>query len=171
MRLYLTAILLLHSIFTSGQIPMPEFIGQPFPKFVAANEECKISNDSLLGKVVLINFWFEGCHPCLAEFEGLNEIAQILKENKDFEFISFTWDDAETVNRVRENYKLQFKVFSLDIKECNRLNLGSGYPKTMILDKQGKVKFIIGGGSRDSKTAKEYVMSTLLNEIQDELKL
>ena len=108
MRLLLLFTLLQLTIFSFGQIPTgngfdydslfsvksKEAIGKPFPKFVAANEESKISNDSLLGKVVLINFWFEDCHPCLAEFEGLNELAQTLKENKDFEFISFNCENT-----------------------------------------------------------------------------
>src|SRR5438309_8280297 len=85
-----------------------EAIGKPFPAFVAANEQGSINNDSLKGKVVLINFWFEGCHPCIAEFDALNELAEKLKPNKDFEFISFTWDNAETIQRVKEKYQLQF---------------------------------------------------------------
>src|SRR5437762_1839939 len=61
-----------------------QILGKPFPHFVAANEKGKISNDSLIGKVVLINFWFEGCQPCIAEFDALNELAQKLTENKNF---------------------------------------------------------------------------------------
>jgi thiol-disulfide isomerase/thioredoxin len=100
-------------------------LGKPFPHFVAANEKGKISNDSLIGKVVLINFWFEGCHPCIAEFDALNELAQKLTGNKNFKFISFTWDNTETVKRVKEKYKLQFQVFQASAKECRRLNQDS----------------------------------------------
>jgi thiol-disulfide isomerase/thioredoxin len=142
-------------------------VGKPFLNFVAENEKGKINNDSLKGKIVLINFWFEGCHPCLAEFGALNELAQKLKENKDFEFISFTWDNAETIMRVKEKYDLQFKVFYS--KECSRLNLKLGYPTTMILDRQGIIKYIINGGTIDPLKAREFVMNTLLPQIQKEL--
>jgi thiol-disulfide isomerase/thioredoxin len=146
-----------------------EAIGKPFPKFVAINESGKINNDSLIGKVVLINFWFEGCHPCLAEFGGLNELAQELKENRDFEFISFTWDDSITINRVKEKYKLQFKVFSVDGEECSRLNQNNGYPTTIILDRQGIIKYLVFGGNSDAGKAREFVMTDLLSKIQKEL--
>jgi peroxiredoxin len=144
-----------------------EATGKPFPSFVAENEQGKINNDSLKGKVVLINFWFEGCHPCVAEFGALNELAEKLKGNKDFAFISFTWDNAETIKRVKEKYQLQFKIYYS--KECSRLNLRLGYPTTMILDRQGIIKYVVNGGLLDPEKAREFVMTTLLPMIQKEL--
>jgi len=182
MRLLLSLALLHLSIFSFGQAPnepvrfdidsfnkakIREATGKPFPNFVVVNEGGQINNDSLKGKVVLINFWFEGCHPCLAEFGALNELAQKLKRNKDFEFISFTWDNAETIKRVKEKYRLQFKVFYS--KECNRLNLGLGYPTTIVLDREGRIKYLVNGGSLDQEKAREFVMNTLLAKVQQEL--
>lgn len=37
-----------------------EAVGKPFPKFVAKSDKGEFSRDSLMGQVVLINFWFEG---------------------------------------------------------------------------------------------------------------
>lgn len=146
-----------------------EIIGKPFPDFVAANEEGKVNNDNLKGKVVLINFWFEGCHPCLAEFGALNELAQKLKGYKDFEFISFTWDNKETIKRVKKKYKLQFKVFQAAAQECMRLNQNSGYPTTIILDRQGIIKYWKMGGMIETEKAREYVTEILLPKITEEL--
>jgi len=183
MKIFLSLTLLQLSIFLSGQTPRKsaninidslilvkakDAIGKPFPNFVAKNEKGKINNKSLMGKVVLINFWFEGCHPCLAEFDALNELAQKLKGNNDFEFISFTWDNTEAIKRVKEKYELQFKVFHVDDKECRRLNQNNGYPTTIILDRKGKIKYLVCGGTTDKEKAKEFVMTTLLPEIQKE---
>jgi len=182
MRLILSLATFHLAVFSFAQIPtnsarfdvdsfnnakINEATGKPFPTFIAENEQGKINNDSLRGKVVLINFWFEGCHPCLAEFGALNELAEKLKGNKDFEFISFTWDNAETIKRVKEEYQLQFQVFYS--KECNRLNLRLGYPTTMILDRQGIIKYVVNGGSLDPQKAREFVMNTLLPEVQQQL--
>lgn len=146
-----------------------EAVGKPFPKFVAKTDKGEFSSDSLVGKVVLINFWFESCHPCLAEFPALNELAQKLKGNKDFEFISFTWDNPETIRRVKDKYKLQFKVLSVDAKECRRLNGNNGYPTTIIVDRKGVIRYLTFGGSTDPDQAKDFVMNTLLPKIQKEL--
>lgn len=115
----------------------------------------------------MINFWFEGCHPCLAEFGALNELAETLKGNPDFEFISFTWDNAETIKRVQEKYRLKFKVYYS--KECSKLNRRFGYPTTMILDREGIIKYLVSWGTTDPLKAREFVMNTLLPEIQKEL--
>jgi thiol-disulfide isomerase/thioredoxin len=48
-----------------------------------------MNDDSLKEEAVLINFWFEGFHTCLAKFGALNELAEKWKRNKEFEFISF----------------------------------------------------------------------------------
>ena len=149
------------------KVKASQILGKPFPTFTAVNEQTTINNDSLKGKVVLINFWFEGCHPCRAEFGALNELAEKLKGNKDFEFISFTLDNPETIKRVKEKYKLQFKIFHS--KECSRLNQKSGYPTTFILDRRGMIKYWNMGGSIDTEKAREYVMTTLLSKLQQEL--
>jgi len=145
-----------------------EILGKPFPQFVATSEKGNINNDSLIGKVVLINFWFEGCHPCVAEFGALNELAEQLKENKDFKFISFTWDDSETIKKVMEKYKLQYEVFQAPPGECKRLNQDSAYPTTMILDKHGIIRYWEMGGDTDPAGAREFVMTTLLPKIQQQ---
>jgi thiol-disulfide isomerase/thioredoxin len=184
MRLLLSLALLQLNIFAFGQNRvktatidfdslmkprLSEILGKAFPTFVAANEKRKISNDSLMGKVVLINFWFEGCPPCIAEFNAFNELAQKLKGNKNFEFISFTKDNTETIKRVKEKYNLQYEVFQASTKECYRLNKNSGFPTNFILDKQGTIKYWNMGGDNDPARAREFVMTTLLPKIQQEL--
>ena len=144
-------------------------VGTSFPKFAAPSKGKLINNEHLSGKVVLVNFWFEGCAPCLAEFDALNELAEKFKAQKDFEFISFTWDNSETINRVKEKYKLKFKVLSADANECRRLNLNNGYPTTMVLDRKGIIKYIVSGGNTDPARAREFVMNTLVSEIEKEL--
>ena len=144
-------------------------VGKSFSKFAASSNGTVVNNEILLGKVVLVNFWFEGCAPCLAEFDAFNELSEKFKSQKDFEFISFTWDNAETIKRVTEKYKLNFKVLSADMNECSRLNLNNGYPTTMVLDRKGIIKYITSGGSTDPAKAREFVMNTLVSEIEKEL--
>jgi hypothetical protein len=71
------------------------------------------------------------------------------------------------IKRVKENYKLQFKVFYS--KESSTLNQKSGYPTTIILDRKGIMKYWVMGGSTDPVKAREFVMNILLPKIQQEL--
>jgi peroxiredoxin len=141
-------------------------IGHPFPAFELKSENKTINNKSLTDKVVLINFWFEGCLPCMAEMEALNELFEKLKNNKDFVFISLTRDNQEAAERVKKKYGLTFDIFSATAKECSRLNFGSGYPTSIVLDKTGIIKFIHVGGATDKDWASERVLTILLPEIQ-----
>src|ERR687893_223477 len=52
---------------------------------------------SLRGKVVVINFWFTGCPPCIEEMPKLNELVEKFKD-KDVVFIAPTWDNEATLN-------------------------------------------------------------------------
>ena len=67
-------------------------IGHPFQKFSFTENGKTFNNDSLKGKVVFINFWFEACHPCILEMDALNELFEKLKDNKDFMFVSLSID-------------------------------------------------------------------------------
>lgn len=140
-------------------------LGKPFPSFWATTGGRTVSNDLFNGKVVLINFWFEGCLPCMAEMDALNSLQQQLDTTKDFLFVSFTYDNAAAIKRVKGKYSLTFGVLSTSQQECRRLNFDNGYPTHMILDRTGTIKYLHSGGSTNKEKAKAFIMSTLLPEI------
>ncbi len=145
-------------------------IGKDFPMFDFDNGERKLNNDSLKGKVVLINFWFEGCHPCMMEMRSLNNLFQSLKDNPEFEFVSITYDKNIAIERVRKNFDLKFDVISIDQNECTRLNQGRGYPTNIILSRKGRIIYFSSGGFTDREKAEEYVQKELGMHIKSELK-
>jgi len=64
-------------------------IGKSFESFTGKDVNGKtFSNNDLNGKITLVNFWFESCPPCVAEFDALNKIYERLYNNKYFRFIS-----------------------------------------------------------------------------------
>jgi len=142
-----------------------EAIGKPYPAFSFKTDGKVFNNDLLKGKTVFINFWFEACAPCIAEFDALNEVYQKLKDNKNFAFISFTFETPEKVKEVKEKYQLPYTVISIDRKECYRLNLNNGFPANMILDSTGAIKYMSFGGNTDKAMARKYVMEIIYPEI------
>jgi hypothetical protein len=49
--------------------------GKYFEKFSNFSVDRKsYSDDSLKNKITIINFWFEACAPCIAEFDALNKL-------------------------------------------------------------------------------------------------
>ena len=140
--------------------------GHPYLPFKLTSDKKTVDNQSISGKVVFINFWFEGCHPCMAEMDALNKLFEKVKDKKDFVFISVTWDNDETIKRVTQKFSLSFDIFSASPAECQRLNFGCGYPTSVILDKKGIVHYRHSGGSNDKEKADQFVLKALLTEIE-----
>ena len=67
-----------------------ELINKPFTlPFSYTDRGEIIDNNYLKGKTVFINFWFEACAPCIAEFEAFNEMYTKLKGNPNFDIHFF----------------------------------------------------------------------------------
>ena len=146
-----------------------EFIGKPFPQFSTSTNNKECSNEILKGKAVFINFWFSACAPCIAELEALNELFTNFKQNKNFEFVSFTFEDSKEIDVIKKKYNIQYNVFSISRDECYRLNNNNGFPTSIILDSAGAVQYIHSGDQLDKQEIKKYfsakVYPLLLKEL------
>ena len=132
-------------------------IGKPFPEFNTFFQDKAFTNQNLAGKIVFINFWFASCAPCIAEFDALNELYEKLKNKSGFEFISFTYESPDTVKEIIEKYSIKYKVITMSQKDIYRL--ANGFPTSVVLDKNGSVIFLKGGGSSHKEIARNIVFS------------
>jgi len=135
--------------------------------FKAVSAEGKTyDKDSLLGKITILNFWFESCHPCIAEFKSLNRLYDKFRGNPDFRFLSFTFDEPGTFQKVIKDYHLEFPVISMSERDIHKLIFNLGFPTTVITDKTGKITFIKCGGFNDEEHAGESIDTLFVPEIQ-----
>jgi cytochrome c biogenesis protein CcmG, thiol:disulfide interchange protein DsbE len=117
-------------------------IGKPYPDFeYLANNGVVYSKKKLLGKKYYINFWFEGCHPCMEEMDSLVALNNKIK-NTNNEFISFTWELPNAVKRIRKERNLNFKIISVSQEECSRLMINGGYPQHIVVDEKGNIEYV-----------------------------
>ena len=141
-------------------------IGKDFPVFKVKNSDSTyLSNLDFANHIVFINFWFEQCAPCIAELEGLNKMFDSLKDKKDFLFVSFTFDDQETINRTRKKFNIKYKVVHIDKTECYRLNCNNGFPTSFIIDKKTKIVYSISGAQIDQTKASQEILSEIYPKI------
>lgn len=144
------------------------FIGKTFDPFSFTTKDSAVfSNASLKGKVVFINFWFEACPPCVAEFEELNALYLKYTNDPKFIFVSFSSDNPETVSAVQQKYHITFPVISISKEECYRLNQQNGFPTSIILNTASKIHFMHTGGSLEKEEIKLYFTNTLYPAIQE----
>ena len=123
-----------------------EIIGKRAPDFKMTDlNGNEISSETTKGKVVVLNFWFVSCKPCIAEIPELNEVYKTYKNNSDVVFASITFDKKEKVDVFLKKHPLQYPVVS-DAKEICTLFNTSGYPTNLVIDKNGNFYDYISGG-------------------------
>lgn len=144
-------------------------VGKPFPLFYVKTDSVTWTNDSLKGKVVFINFWFENCPPCVAEMEPLNELYQKLRNNPTVAFLSFSFESQEKLKGLKSKYNIPYTVATISSQECYRLNQDHGFPTSIILDKNGVIKFLKTGGYMDKEKVHQFITEEVYNKILAEL--
>ena len=138
---------------------MARYIGTAYPAFNGSINGVEFSNETFRGKTVFINFWFEACPPCIAEFEGLKAMYEKLKDRKDVFFIGVTFETPEIIKAIKEKYKITYNITCLPRTECYRLNFNNGFPTSIILDAKGNIKYIHTGGSTNADVATQFIMT------------
>ena len=122
-------------------------VGKPVRAFKVQDHRTgkKLSDRSLKGKVVFIDFWATWCAPCLAELPYLQKAqAQLGKEG--FEILSISLDeDQESYDRMIDARDMDWSHFYDGKKWDNQLagvfNIHS-IPANLIVDKEGIVRSV-----------------------------
>ncbi len=108
--------------------------------------------NSLKGKVVVLNFWFIQCKPCVAEFPELNDLKKKFK-SKPVEFFAISWNDRKSLDQFFETHKLDFTVIpnGRDLNEKFKIPY---FPFHIIIDQNGKTEYIKNFKKMSSKINK-----------------
>ena len=125
-------------------------IGLKFPSFKATTIDNRIYTlDDLKGKVVLINLWFIGCPPCVAEMPMFNELQNEFSR-KDFVILSFGLDDNKSIEEFIQKRPISFSVFANSEELiANKFKMSLGYPTNIFLDQDGQIIEFKFGGALD----------------------
>jgi len=98
----------------------------------------KVSNESLKGKRVVINFWFTTCAPCIAEMPALNTLREEYKDS-DVVFIAVTFDKKTQVLQFLKKHSFDFTILPGANTLCAHMTVL--YPLTLFVDRQGVIKY------------------------------
>ena len=120
--------------------------GQPAPEFTLKSLKDKnLSLKELRGQVVMINFWATWCAPCRQEIPALNTLYE---KYRDAGFVLLGVNvDSESVNAIQMVSKLKATypiLFDTD-KRASVLYQVSAMPTTILIDRDGKVRYIQKG--------------------------
>ena len=130
-----------------GPINPSELIGKSGPEFEMVDINGNtISSDDTRGKVVVFNFWFTTCKPCIDEIPELNEVYEKYKNNSNVIFASITFDEIKKVESFLEKHPLEYPVVAESMEIIELFGI-QGFPTNLILDKEGKYFDYAKGGN------------------------
>lgn len=128
------------------------------------------TDNDLRSKITFINFWFEACAPCVAEFQALEKFYNNNKSRENFQFVSITFEADSTIDRIRKKNNLSYPIYRLSIDSCRKIIGRLGYPATFIVNKNLEIVYAISGGPTDPKIADKYLNYFVQAELVKQLK-
>jgi thiol-disulfide isomerase/thioredoxin len=129
--------------------------GEPFPHFSEIDMEGRIwTNDSVKGRVMVLNLWYSGCGPCRAEMPILSEWKEQLP---DVMFFSATYHDAETAKRITDKHHFTW-THLVEAKDMMAWIGTEGFPLTIVVDKKGIVRHAVYG---TNETKREELLAKI----------
>lgn len=128
--------------------------GKTIPAFeTRALDGKKIRSADWKGNIVVINFWFTACPPCVAEMPAFNRLAREYKNQKVF-FLGITFSTKKEVKDFLKKYAFNIPI-AADADTLEKLFAVQQHPLTFIVDRAGVIKKAIAGGSVGAKAADE----------------
>jgi peroxiredoxin len=145
-------------------------LGCKAPDFIAKTITGEpISLAELSGKVIVINFWFTSCAPCIAEMPALNKLVVEFKES-EVVFIAFARDNANELSSFLKKRQFDFNIVASSEATAKSYYVDIfGWPTSMAVDKDGIVRKIVSGATVDER-AETYIYDELYPAIRKYLK-
>lgn len=146
-------------------------LNKPLPNFELQTLENELKNNTdYIGKVSLVNLWFTSCAPCITEIPYLNYLKDTYKDKVNF--VAITFDDKAKVSSFlnRKDFKFEHLVDAAQYLSKDLEN--NAFPKLILLDKDGNVRFVENGVQLSGNTASQpQAAVTVLQEQLDFLLL
>lgn len=136
----------IHEIINQNNEILKQLVGCKVPDFAVksiSGEEFSIQK--LKGKIIVINFWFTTCAPCITELPALNKLVDEYFK-KDVVFIAFGRDDKVEILDFMKKHKFDYNQISSDYNLTKKYCVLSGWPMNLVIDREGILRYIKSGG-------------------------
>lgn len=126
-------------------VTAPPLLGQPIAefKFVGLDGQ-EVTRESLLGKVVVLDFWATWCEPCLKSLPNLQKAADRYRENDQVAFLAVSVDAEDVKNEQVADALAKIGVTLPVARDAHQLApaafLIEALPTTVLLGPDGKVQ-------------------------------
>lgn len=137
-------LLILSSIFFSNTFSQESLIGKPapkieidkwiYPKIRVEDWNVKMIPRELNENIIVLDFWFTNCAPCVASIPELNHLA---KQYPEIVFLSISFETEEILNEFLNKMVMYYPVGSDTSRNVIKAFGVKGYPQTFLIDEKG----------------------------------
>lgn len=120
-------------------------LNKPAPKFELRDLTGKIySLEKLKGKIVVLNFWFIACKPCVNEMPVLNRIKKKYDPAKVV-FLALSLDGKAAIHAFLQTHQFDYTILPQAASVGEKYSLYA-YPTSMVINAAGTISFVQVGG-------------------------
>ncbi|UKJ06788.1 TlpA family protein disulfide reductase [Solitalea lacus] len=127
----------------TNNVELSKLVGQPAPDFTVKTLDGKeVSISSLKGKVVVMNFWFTMCKPCVEEIPTLNKFVEKYKDRKDIVFLAPECANAtnEDVQKFLKRAPFSYQIVLGGKDAAMKQYQAKVFPANFLIDKNGIIR-------------------------------
>ncbi len=133
-------------------------VGEPFIQFNYKDTDNQVWNNQVLkGKVYVINIWQKECGPCRREMPVLSTWKE---RYPDVIFLSASRHDANEIMPIVKQHGFTWNHLQ-EADDIVFFGRKSGYPVTIVVDKNGIVQLAVVGASEKNQTATLAIIEKL----------
>ena len=125
-------------------------LGMPASEFIAKDiKGKKVQLSALNGKIVVLNFWFIECKPCVMEIPDLNELYSSYRK-EDVVFIALATNEKKQLKSFLKKTAFNYRIIP-DSQATAALYNIKGFPTSVIIDQQGIIQYVSMGIGPNNK--------------------
>lgn len=112
------------------------------------------------GKLLVINFWYTKCVPCIKEIPVLNVLKEKYNE-QPVQFLAITFDSNELVEKFLNLHPYHFRILT-DAQALLDIFTVRAFPTTILVDQSGNIiKSFLGGDKNTLEELDNLIMQKI----------
>lgn len=120
-----------------------------------------IDTGNLKGKVLVLNFWFATCPPCIEEIPCLNKLYDKYRGNDQVVFASITRENNRTTDKFLKKHPFKYPIVT-NAGDVNATLGINAFPTNIVVGKDGIVANVLVGGFHGiDKEIESYIKKSL----------